>query len=245
VSNKAKEGRELEIVLREIEERNARTFAEAETHLELKPGTLADNHTESDFVALVKISATIEPLLNEAIETECKQLRKFKIESDSVVALTAFVQRERNRQKKAQLAFEMGIISKERCDFIKAVFDIRDHYAHHVKNLHLSVSEVAKKLQATNGQIFMHVAGLDMDHKGSKLFAALFIRAFIFHRFALFLSAALSVIKPPPLPPGLGLLGSLGWTSGENTPIAPIALAASAAPLEKLVSAAPALDGKK
>jgi hypothetical protein len=210
---------EQDEIIRNIEERNAKTFDEAEKHLELKPGTLGDNTTESDFVAVVKIAGTIEPLLNEALETECKLLRKHKIESVSATALTRFVQQERNRQKKADLAHDMGLIAEGTCDFVKALFDIRDHYAHHVRNLHLSVFEVAEKASTKNKKIFMHVAGIDMASPNWKIVSALFIRGLIFHRFAMFLSTALNVIKPPPLPRGLGLLGSHDWTSGTETPL--------------------------
>jgi hypothetical protein len=52
----------------------------------------------------------------------------------------------------------MELISESECAFAKAVFDIRDHYAHHVGNMHLSVAEVAEKIRLKgNGKIFEQV----------------------------------------------------------------------------------------
>ena len=43
------------------------TIRDAEIHLKVPHGTLGDIRHDSDYLAIVKIHATLEPLLNEAI----------------------------------------------------------------------------------------------------------------------------------------------------------------------------------
>lgn len=196
--------KELTDEQRAYEEFLTKTFAAAETMLELDSGTLADTNKDKDFIAIMKMSSTIEPLINQALEKEIQTLRKHKIEHEGANALAAFVKKARDRKEKVRLANEMGILSDARLRFILSVYELRDHYAHNVKNFHLSIFDIIKKIETDNKKFIFDLSGLDKKQKYGEIVIAMLLRTFVYQRFAGFLSDALDVIQPPTL--GLGIL---------------------------------------
>lgn len=89
----------------------ARTFAEAEDYLKLPRGTLANSRQDTDFIAVMKMASTIEPLVNEALRAEVRSLLKHKVEHEGAEVLANFVTaRGVDRSKKLRLACDLGII---------------------------------------------------------------------------------------------------------------------------------------
>jgi len=185
------------------------TFAKAEELLGLANGTLADAKNDNGFLAAMKISSTIEPLINDALSVEIRKLRKHKAESESETVLANFVNETNNRGKKVSLAKDLGIVSGNRKKFILGIFQLRDHYAHNIKNLHLDILEVIDKVaKEGNGKIMFHLAGIENTPANAARLKPQSIKTFMYWNFARFLSDALHVLKPPPAPVD-GLYGLL------------------------------------
>jgi hypothetical protein len=192
-----------------IEQMN-KTFDRAEQRLGLKSGTLADTKNDNDFLAIMKMSSTIEPLINEALTVEIQLLRKRKIQSESEIALAEFVHSTKDRPRKVQLAREMGLISESRSKFIAAIYQVRDFYAHNVTNLHLNILEVVDKIKSNHQNIVFHLAAIKKTPEVETLVQTDALKNFIYWNFAGFLSDALDVLQPPPLDPGGLYSGVLG-----------------------------------
>ncbi len=201
---------QLEKDRREYEEFLRKTFAEAEAVLELEPGTLADTNKDNDFLAIMKMSSTIEPLINQALEAEIKSLRKLKVEHEGANALAKFVRDGRSRNERAKLAMQMGLLSDSRLKFVLSVYQLRDHYAHNVRNFHLDIFEIIKKIETDDAKIIFDLSGLDRKGKHGKILVAILLKTFVYQRFAGFLSDALHILKPPTLGFGGLLSAQLG-----------------------------------
>lgn len=177
----------------------SKTFKEAEDYLKLPSGTLVDIHQDIDFVAIMKMSSTIEPLINDALGAEIRRFRKLKVEDEGENALADFVLGTRERTKKVELAYKMRLIGLEHQKFILAIYAIRDKYAHNVKNLQLSIVQVTDSLVSVKGKIWSDLAGLEGTNKHKGILLAILSNSPIYYRFAGFLSDALHVVKPPRL----------------------------------------------
>lgn len=178
-----------------------RTFQDAEDHLKLKRGTLADTRQDTHFTAIMKMASTIEPLVNEVLREEIKgNFRKLKVEHEGATALAAFVTKTTDRERKQRLARELGIIDDGRSAFISAVYQVRDRYAHNVQNMHLSIAAIAEKIQESGGtsveKILLELSGLDKS-KHSPLALVLGLKLGMYYQFARFLADVLNVLKPP------------------------------------------------
>jgi hypothetical protein len=112
----------------------------AEKHLGLAHGTLGDLLVDSDYITILKISSTIEPLLNELLEKNVTHaLSHPKVAFPGGDALADFVLK-RSIDDKRTLALKFELISLGRANFIKSVSTVRNFYAHNIKNLALSMS---------------------------------------------------------------------------------------------------------
>jgi hypothetical protein len=194
----------------------------AEQHLEVPAGTITSIPGEPDFIATVKTYAVIEPILNELIATGTPRPG-----SGSVAGALQFIASGQSvrenfrtfvaalnmsgRTGKLRLAQGMGLLVDHHVDFIEAVTRVRNRYAHNVKNMHRSLPEILMEEQASHGRIVEHLTGL---HGKLPLPSGLdnsnFLKSFMYHRLADYLSNALDTLRPPPLPTlGPGALSGL------------------------------------
>jgi hypothetical protein len=190
----------------------------AELHLGLAPGTLGNLLVDNDYVTILKIHSTIEPLLNELLEKNVtRALSHPKVSFPGGEALADFILK-RNIDEKRTLALKFELVSEPRGTFIRSVTAVRNHYAHNIKNLSLSIAEIAAKANPSDEGRSI-IDGLC----GFKLKNAFFprdpmrIKGMLYYNFARFLSEALEGINPPPSRPALsGYLGVLNESDDED-----------------------------
>jgi hypothetical protein len=121
-------------------------IAEAEAHLGVVHGTLADVAHDTNYLSILKIHATIEPLINELLEENITRVLKHpKVNFPGVDTLAEFIL-ARNLDERRKLAVKCELISPMRSEFIRNVANVRNRYAHNIKNIPLSIFEVAQKL---------------------------------------------------------------------------------------------------
>lgn len=179
------------------------TIADAEKHLKIPVGTL-EAASDNDYLAIMKSATTIEPLLHDALESEIKRLRKLKVEHEGAAVLATYVRKNGRFRDKAKLAFDMGLINEPRFKFVCHLQEIRNHYAHHISNLNLSILDIIEKsemnVDATYAALglFRFAPDDTREENNSRL------RTAIYFSLAQFLADALVVINPPIVP---GLLG--------------------------------------
>jgi hypothetical protein len=189
---------DLEDFFRDVEP----TIRDAEAHLGVPHGTLGDIRNDTDFLAIVKIHATIEPLLNEAIrENLTRALSHPKVSFPAGDAVAEFVLGGR-LESKIRLALEAEIISDDNARFIRAVAKLRNHYAHNVGNFAQRIDEAAaiidKQTEGFNIQRDLLSYSDDLKKGSVSKIAFILLRPFLFLRFANLLSTLMKGIRPPP-----------------------------------------------
>jgi hypothetical protein len=176
----------------------------AEKHLGLAHGTLGDLLVDSDYITILKISSTIEPLLNELLEKNVtRALSHPKVAFPGGDALADFVLK-RSIDDKRTLALKFELISLGRANFIKSVSTVRNFYAHNIKNLALSIVDIAAKAKPSDQgrSIINDLCGFQLDQSHLPREPAR-IKGMLYYNFARFLSEALEGINPPPAQPAL------------------------------------------
>lgn len=190
-------------------------ITEAELHLGVPHGTLAYLHSDNDYVAVLKVHATIEPLLNELIEKNVtRALTHPKVNFPGGDALADFILK-RNLDEKRTLAVKFELIDEPNSKFIKGISDIRNRYAHNIKNVSLSVAQIAEKASPKDGgaSVIKQICGFSTTSTTD----ARPIRALLYYRFARWLSVVLEGINPPsPKPVLAGLLGDQNIDAQSN-----------------------------
>jgi hypothetical protein len=193
-------------------ERVNESTSEAERHLQIPPGTISSIPGDPDFIATVKTYAVIEPLLNELIVTWPA--------ANPVLGLSVSLEPNENFRSfvtgltisgnsgKLKLAEGLGLLTESQIPFIRAVARVRNRYAHNVKNMHLSLTEILTEEQQANKQIVAQLTGLQSTLPAAFEDGNLVLKLLMFHRLADFLANVLHTIRPPPPRPG-GLLGAL------------------------------------
>src|SRR5262249_46367882 len=157
-----------------------------------------------DFIATVKMYAVVEPILNELIASRPPRgvfpwLPTPQGESESFRTFVTALNME-GRTGKLKLAEGMGLLTEDRIAFIRGVAQVRHRYAHNVKNMHRSLSDILAEEQRNNGHIVEHLTGATLPlHKD-------LLKQFMYYRLADYLAEALNTLRPPPPPEG-GLLG--------------------------------------
>jgi hypothetical protein len=98
---------------------------------------------------------------------------------------------------KLRLAEGMDLLTKDRIAFIRAVARVRNRYAHNVKNMHRSLTDIVTEEQRSNKQIVEQLTGTNLalspDHN-------YFLKWLMYYRLAGYLSDALQTLRPPPPP---------------------------------------------
>jgi len=178
----------------------------AEQHLEVPAGTISSIPTDPDFIAIVKMYAVVEPILNDLIASRPPKgvfpwLLPSQSESENFRTFVTALNME-GRAGKLKLAEGMGLLTEERIAFVRAVARVRNRYAHNVKNMHRSLTDIVTEEQQTNGRIVEYLTGTKLPLHPDLL------KPFMYYRLADYLSDVLQTLRPPPPIEG-GLLGML------------------------------------
>jgi hypothetical protein len=191
----------------------------AEQHLEVPTGTISSIPNDPDFIAIVKTYAVVEPILNDLICSPGAMPFAFApmfVEQAEGYRNFVVSLHMSGRAGKLKLARGLGLLTADRVAFIEAVTQVRNRYAHNVKNMHRSLAEILMEEQHRNKQIVKHLTGLDsspLDSSLASVFHKAALKPFMYYRLADYLAEALHTLRPPPLPTGGlagGLLGLLG-----------------------------------
>ena len=201
----------------------------AERHLEVPAGTITSIPNEPDFIATVKTYAVIEPLLNDLIAKGTPQtpygstLRLMSIGQSVNENFRTFVTALNisGRTGKLRLAEGLGLLQDYNIEFIEAVTRVRNRYAHNVKNMHKSLTEILTDEQPHQGRIVAHLTGIQKTLPLPPDFDNNILKWFMYHRLADYLAAALQTLRPPPLPAGRGILSGLFEESDKPDPDGP------------------------
>jgi hypothetical protein len=180
-------------------------IAQAEAHLGVAHGTIADVAKDSDYLAILKIHATIEPLINELLKENITRVLKHpKVSFPGADALAEFVL-ARNLDEKRTLAVKSELIDARRSEFIRNVANVRNRYAHNIKNISLPISKIAQKISPKdNGAAILRSLGnLKQPPPSDGV-----MRIFLYWNFAFLLSEVIKGIKPPAWKGGGGILSA-------------------------------------
>jgi hypothetical protein len=198
-----------------------KSIVAAEQHLAVPAGTISSIPNDPDFIAIVKMYAVIEPILNELIASRHPQgifptLPTPQTEVESYRTFVTALNVE-GRTGKLRLAEGLGLLTENRIAFIRGVAQVRNRYAHNVKNMHRPLFDMLMEAQQNNARIVEHLTGITAPMSSSSpsesdlTDLSNFLKRFMYYRLANYLSEALNTLRPPPLPPesGLGILGKL------------------------------------
>jgi hypothetical protein len=135
----------------------------AEQYLEVPAGTVSSIPRDPDFIATVKTFAVVEPVLNDLIVAHPPQPNYLGFglgfgapaNADQTANFRAFVTALTisGRTGKLKLAEGLGLVTQDRLRFIKAVAQVRNRYAHNVRNMHRSLTEMLTEEQESNARI--------------------------------------------------------------------------------------------
>jgi hypothetical protein len=195
-------------------ERVNKSALAAEEHLQVPPGTISSIPGDSDFVATVKAYAIVEPLLNDLLaawppKTSIFGALAVPVENDAFRSFITALPISGNLGK-LKLAEGLGLLADRDVPFVRALTRVRNRYAHNVKNIHRSLTEILTEEQEHNQKIVAQLTGLQLAHPldPSDHDTNFILKILMYHRLADYLASALSTLRPPPAPPG-GLLGAL------------------------------------
>jgi hypothetical protein len=176
-------------------------IGDAERHLGVLSGTLGDIRHDTDYLAVVKMHATIEPLLNQALEQSVtRALKHPKVAFPGGDALADFVLGA-NFEAKIRLALKSELISDPNAAFIRAIARLRNFYAHDVSNMSKKILEAAEALDKQRGGLSLMrdlMASAPNLKKKVNSDAVAYLRPFMFLRFASLLAVLMQGIRPPP-----------------------------------------------
>jgi hypothetical protein len=194
----------------------------AEEHLEVPAGTISSIPNDPDFIAAVKTYAVVEPILNDLIASTQKgsypyeALSLFSIERHENFKAFVTALNIRGPAGKLKLAEGMGLLRDYHIEFIEAVTRVRNRYAHNVKNMHKSLTEILTEEQPNHGRIIAHLTGIQKTLPLPSGLDNDILKWLMYHRLADYLADALQTLRPPPLPEG-GILGGLFATENADT----------------------------
>jgi hypothetical protein len=203
-----------EIDLEEYEATIEAHIQRVEQFLVLPAGTLADIRHDSDYLKILKMHATLEPLLNHLLEASVtRALQHPKVHFPGGDALASHILDSR-LEKKIKLAVDRELISADDALFIRMVGKIRNHYAHSIQNMSLSIEDVAVRINPDDRGMSVEriLYGISKETQTAKHgpIVRRLMRPFIFHRFAQLVGKVVLGIAPPPVPFGIlsGMFGS-------------------------------------
>lgn len=180
----------------------------AEQHLQIPAGTISSIITDADFIAIVKAYAVVEPLLNDLIATWPPESLVYGNDSFRSFVATLNIS---GRSGKLKLAQGLRLISDKRGPFILALARIRNRYAHNVKNMHRSLTEILMEEQVNDRKIVENLTGVQDELPLGSVSPAdtnSILKLMLYYQLADYLADALKTLRPPPLK-GRGFLGHL------------------------------------
>jgi hypothetical protein len=186
-----------------------------EDHLALPHGTLADIRHDNDYLKLLKMHATVEPLLNQLLEKSITGIMKHPKVSFPGGEAVAELILEVRLERKIKLALDCELITSGHAAFIRTLARIRNYYAHSIQNMTLTISEVAARISPLDHGFSVERVLYGISKKHSPL-VMVYLRPFIFHNFAYLIRSVVDGINPPPFPPG-ALSGLLNEQNPPNS----------------------------
>jgi len=150
---------EAEVWWRNYEAEVDKSIVAAEQHLEVPAGTISSIPYDPDFIATVKVYAVVEPILNDLITSCPPWLRPPQSESEYFRTFVTALNME-GRAGKLKLAEGMMLLTESQIAFIRAVAQVRNRYAHNVKNMHRSLTDILTEEQRNSGRIVEHLTGI-------------------------------------------------------------------------------------
>jgi hypothetical protein len=187
-------------------QRVSESIAAAEAHLQVPTGTVGAIATDPDHIAVVKACAVVEPILNDLIANWPKQFRGLgglPIAPDYDEHFRSFITSLPigGRSGKVGLAGGLGLLAPFQVEFAGALIRVRNRFAHNVKNMHRSLTEILTEEQTGQGRIVAQLTGMDVTLPLRPAFqgvdANILLKTFMYHRLADFLANALDTLRPP------------------------------------------------
>jgi hypothetical protein len=191
---------------------------DAEKHMALADGTISGTFDDSDFLFVVKICAVLEPLLKEAVREHVRRSMARILNFDPTSSDTLIKEiGELGNDKLRKILVEFKAIDGGLSGFLDGLFQVRNRYAHHIGNAHLSILEVCDKVAAEGGDAKLIEKLVALGPISRDELEPERLRAIMFFNIASVLAAAVHLAKPPPLPSGV-LFGSMPLTLREQPP---------------------------
>lgn len=202
--------------------------ATAEQHLGVSAGTIAGIQSEPDYLFIVKIYATLEPILNQLLAGRLAFGRKITalpllLGGDIVDGSTAATDEEllemvaamplEGRSGKLGLCAALGCLNPRQRRYISALARVRNRFAHNIRNMSLTLRDIAQKMYPVEGErkkLLLDLMGWQGDTEHIDIIFALTGKEFIYTNMANLLADALHIMKPPPFTGMFGLPGSGG-----------------------------------
>jgi hypothetical protein len=159
--------------------------------LKLPKGTLQDLKDEQDYVMIIKIIATVEPVINELIELGMSQPHGGlggKKTKDMFAGLSALLTDHRinlnGRPSKIDIAQSLNVISSEDRNFIEALSKIRNRYAHNIRNVTRDVKDMCADFCRTDAKFYekllrVDTTSLDIPNDALKFFIMISFSVFL------------------------------------------------------------------
>jgi hypothetical protein len=172
---------------------------------------------DSDYLKILKMHATVEPLLNQLLQSSVtRALQHPKVNFPGGDAVASLILDSR-LEKKIKLAADAELITASDAQFIRTLAKLRNHYAHSIQNMSLSLSEVASRISPEDeGRSVERILyGISKEGQKSEHGAILtaVMKPFIFNRFAQIVGMVVIGMDPPP---SLGmLLGEMSESSSN------------------------------
>jgi hypothetical protein len=181
----------------------------AERHLEIPAGTISSIPNDPDFIATVKTYAVVEPLLNDLIASWPTQpfgFERFAKQNENFRTFVTKLNISGNTGK-LRLAEGLDLLPGWQVLFIQALARVRNRYAHNVKNMHRSLTEILTEEQQDNQRIVTQLTGMEVTQPWLVDNGNYYLKLLMYHNLTHFLAGALHTLRPPPQPGGL--LGAL------------------------------------
>jgi hypothetical protein len=174
--------------------------AEIEKHLNVPAGTVGGTYNDTDFVFVLKMCGIIEPLVKEAIRENIRgAIEHPKTATSGSDALMKAIN-DLGIDRLRIILYEFGAINERDRSFIQALFDIRNRYAHHIRNAALSIREVCEKIAAEpsgDSRLMTKLLGWQENREPPTEFVD-HIRVLMFYNAILMVRDVLKFAKPPP-----------------------------------------------
>ncbi|WP_327211989.1 hypothetical protein U8Q06_20880 [Rhizobium beringeri] len=146
--------REFRDFVSEIEE----SLKAGEKRLEIPPGTLSGLHSEPDYMMVIKIIAAIEPTVNDLIAAGMSKGGGLGGTPNRILfaPVTDFAVDRlllSGRAGKLELARRLDMLNKRDIAFAQSVAEIRNRYAHNIKNASRNFIDLVLEAEKNDFQI--------------------------------------------------------------------------------------------